>query len=131
MDRRNRHKDGLFSSENFFRLMVDRLEIGCAHCRMLYRGEVAVDWLHLEVNSFFLVLTGLTEVVGRRASELFPHLRATSPDVVELFERVVRLGGPETLETYVPALGSWLFLDVFGLGQDEFVVTFKDVSQRP
>jgi len=100
---------------------------GYAYCRMVYEGGRPVDFVHLEVNPAFERLTGLTGVVGRRATELVPGLR-DSPELLQSFGRVVETGVPERFESYLAALDVWFRLSVFRPEAGCFVAVFENVS---
>jgi len=106
------------------RTIFERMGVGCAHCRMLFAGEAAVDWLYLDVNPAFEAWMGLKEVTGRRVSELVPGLLETSPGLFASLGRVARTGAPESLEVFVPRLGQWRALQAFCPAPGEVVITF-------
>ena len=120
--------DGPRKPADVHSLVFAHLKEGCAHCRMIYQGGRAVDWVYLEVNPAFEASTGLKNVVGRKVSEVIAGIRETSPDVFQVYGRVASTGHPETFETYVESLGRWLFIDVFRPARDEFVAIFKDIT---
>ncbi len=123
-------REGWSGSGEPCRMLVQGMGHGFAHCRLISEGEEAVDWLYLEVNPAFETWTGLKNVVGKRISEVLPHLRAKSPDLFRLYGRVVRTGVPEQLETFVEDLDRWMSIRAFRPGPGEFVATFENISEQ-
>jgi len=122
--------NGRSVSEEIYRAVIQAMGLGFAHCRLIYEGEEAADWLYLEVNPAFYTCTGLKNVEGRRISELQPDLRATSPDVFQMCDRVVRTGVPEVIETYLKGVDAWQSIRVFRSRPGEFVATFENITER-
>ncbi|MCX6622421.1 MAG: PAS domain S-box protein [Acidobacteria bacterium] len=117
------------SNERYRSLFVNMLE-GYSHCRMLFEGDIPVDFVYLTVNPAFEKLTGLKDVLGRKVSELIPGIRDTNPELFEIYGRVARGGGAERYETQVDALGSWYSISVYGAGKDQFVSVFDNITER-
>jgi PAS domain-containing protein len=86
--------------EQRYRTLFDNMLDGYAHFKMLFEGEVASDYIHIETNSVFEELTGLKHAAGKRISELIPGLRESSPELFERYGRVALTGKPERFETY-------------------------------
>jgi PAS domain S-box-containing protein len=70
------------------RSLFDNALNGIAYCRMLYEDDVPVDFIYLQVNAAFELQTGLTEVVGRRVSEVIPGIWESDPEIFEIYGRV-------------------------------------------
>jgi PAS domain-containing protein len=86
---------------DLFENMID----GYAQCRMLYDKEGRPeDFICLEVNPAFERLTGLTNVVGKRASEVIPGIQQTNPELFEIFGRAALSGERSRFETF----SSWI-----------------------
>ena len=80
---------------------------GYAYCRMHFEDHRPVDWTYLRVNQAFETLTGLTDVEGKKVSEVIPGLRESDPQLFEIYGRVASTGVSESFETYVEALDMW------------------------
>jgi len=115
--------------ERYRFLFVNMLE-GYAFCKMLFEGDVPIDFIYLDVNGKFEELTGLRNVVGKRVSDAIPGIRAANPELFEVYGRVARNGTPERLETYVPGLEIWFSLSVYSPCRDYFVAVFDNITER-
>jgi len=118
------------SGDARYRLLFEHMREGVAHCRMIYENGVASDFTYLDVNAAFAASTGLSDVVDRRVSEVLPGFRESSATLFDLYARVARGGGTETLETHVPCIDKWLSISACSLADGEFMAVFADVSAR-
>ena len=120
----------LQASETRYRRMFENTPAGFAHCRMLFAGNDPVDFIYLDVNPAFNRLTGMTEAIGRRVTELIPGIRRDNPELFQVYGRVARGGAPEHMEQFLPAQGIWYSVNVYQAGPDEFVASFETITER-
>ena len=113
-----------------YRALFDGLLNGMAYCRMIYAGAEPVDFVYLAVNAAFTHQTGLTDVVGKRASEAIPGLCEADGDLIRIFGRVATTGKPERFEYFVTALQMWFLLSVYSPAKDHFVAIFDVITER-
>lgn len=114
-----------------YRALFQNLLHGFAYCRVLWDGlEQPVDVIFLEVNNAFGRLTGKPDVIGRRATEVFPGIREVHPELCAIFGRVAQCGQPESFEMEFKPLEMWLTLAVYSVEPGSFCVTFGDISRR-
>ena len=85
----------LRASEATYRSLFNHMLNGLCYCRMLFKRGYPEDFVYLNVNQAFTTLTGLQDVVGRKATEVIPGLRETDPELIEAYGRVVSTGQPE------------------------------------
>ncbi|MEI6758448.1 MAG: PAS domain S-box protein [Chlorobium sp.] len=125
------HSDNaLFVSQEGFRHLFDSLINGCAYCRIIYEKGVAVDFIHEAVNPAFSKLTGLKEVVGKKASEVLPTLHESNPELLERFARVAESGIADRFEIHIKALNAWHDISAFSCSKGEFFGVFEDITAR-
>jgi PAS domain S-box-containing protein len=124
-------EEALCDSDTRYRLLFQNMLDGLAYCRMLFdaRGRPE-DFVYLEVNGAFAEITGLRDVMGKRASELFPGLREAHPELLETYGRVARTGRPERIEISFEPLSMWLTISVYRPQPDHFVAVFDDITMR-
>jgi PAS domain S-box-containing protein len=123
--------DALRESEELYHKLVEGMLEGVAYCQMLYddRGH-PVDWIYLNVNSNFVTLTGLHDMVGKRVTEAIPGIEKSNPELFEIYGRVASSGKPEVFENEIKLLRIWLKVSVFCPEKDHFVAIFEDITKR-
>jgi len=118
------------SEERYHRLVAGMLD-GVAYCQMLYDdGGRPVDWIYLNVNDNFGKLTGLQDMIGKRATEAIPGIDKSNPELFDTYGRVASNGQPEMFEIELKSLGLWLRISVFCPGKDHFVAVFENITKR-
>jgi PAS domain S-box-containing protein len=126
-DRKNA-ETALRASEEHYRSLFEHMLNGVAYCQMLFDNEQPRDFIYLSVNRAFESLTGLTNVVGKKVTEVIPGIRESDPKLFEAYGRVAATGVPERIETYVTALKMWFWISVFSHRRDHFVAVFDVVD---
>jgi PAS domain S-box-containing protein len=117
-------------SDNLLRSVFDNMLEGFAYCRMIFEDDKPADFEYLQVNKAFQAISGLSEVVGKRASELIPGLKESNPELFELYGRVASTGRPERIEVYVPPLDKWGSLSVYSNERGCFATVYNDITER-
>ena len=120
----------LRQSEEHYRSLFDNMMNGYAYCRMHFEDNRPVDFTYLRVNRAFEALTGLTDVEGKKVSEVIPGLRESDPQLFEIYGRVALTGVPERFETYVEALRMWFSISVYRPQKEHFVAIFDVITER-
>ncbi|MGA9567058.1 MAG: PAS domain S-box protein [Candidatus Korobacteraceae bacterium] len=119
------------TSERHYRLLFENLLDGFAYCKMLYdQSGRPEDFLYLEVNQAFESLTGLHNIVGKKATEAIPEIARSHPELLEIYGRVASTGQSERFEIHFRPLGKWLTISVYSPAKDFFVAVFDDISTR-
>jgi diguanylate cyclase (GGDEF)-like protein/PAS domain S-box-containing protein len=126
-----RAQDAVAESESRYRLLFENMLEGFAHCQMLFddRGR-PMDFVYLDVNRAFGKLTGLTNVVGKRFTEVIPREKESHPELLERYARVVLTGEQENFEIEIKALGMWFSVSAYAAGKGCFVATFDNITGR-
>jgi PAS domain S-box-containing protein len=113
------------------RLLFDNMLEGFAYCRMIYDDQGRPDdFVYVGVNRAFASLTGLTDVMGKRVTEVIPGIKDSNPELFEIYGRVTRTGEPEQFEVEVEQLGIVLNVSVFRPEPDHFVAVFENITER-
>jgi len=120
----------LRESMELYRSLFTNMLDGFAVCEMHYVEGRAADFTYLEVNAAFETLTGLKDVVGKRASEVIPGIRETDLDLLEIYGDVARTGEPRQFETYVRSLDMWFAISVYSPRSEHFVAVFEVITER-
>jgi PAS domain S-box-containing protein len=120
----------LRESEQRHRSLFENMLEGYAFCRMLFDHDKPQDFIYVDVNNAFEALTGLKNVVGKKATEVIPGIRESNPELFEIYGRVALTGTPERFETYVESLGIWFSIAVYSPGKQHFVAMFDNITER-
>ena len=128
-ERKQAEKLLLDSNERYSSLFKNMLN-GIAYCRMIVENGSPVDYIYEQVNARFELMTGLTNVEGKRVSEVIPGIHQISPELLEIYGQVVTTGIPERFEFYLEPLKIWLEISAYSLQKDNFVAVFDNITQR-
>ena len=120
----------LRESESHYRSLFDNMLNGFAYCKMIFEPDRPKDFTYLKVNGAFESLTGLTNVTGKRISEILPGIQESDPELLEIYGRVALTGTPERFEIYVEALGMWFAIAVYSPRREYFVAIFDVITER-
>lgn len=82
-------------SEKLYRSLFENMLNGFAYCRMLYGDGKPQDFIYLAVNNAFGSLTGLKDVIGRKATEVIPGIKENDQYLLDIYGRVAKNGKPE------------------------------------
>ena len=130
IEERQRAEEALRQSEEHYRYLFDNMLNGYAYCQMLFEDNRPLDFIYVNVNRAFEVLTGLKDVKGKKVSEVIPGLRESDPQLFETYGRVSLTGIPEQFETHVEALNMWFSISVYSPQKEHFVAIFDVITQR-
>ena len=120
---------GLLAADGHYRSIFNAMLNGLAYCKVLTDGPPPHDFVYLEVNEAFETLTGLTDVAGKKVSEVIPGLREQDPELLQIYGEVAATGRPRKFERYVEALKQWFSVSVYSPEKDYFVAVF-DVTTK-
>ena len=127
---RKRAEASLTASEERYRSLFTNMPDGLAVCRVIFEGDRAEDCIYLEVNEAFYGLTGLSNVVGRKITEVLPGIRKSNPEVLEIYGRVALGGEPERFEVYIDQLKASLTISAYSITPGCFVAVFENITER-
>ena len=122
--------EALQESEKKYRGLFEHMFEGVAYCSMVFEDGQPTDFIYLDVNRAFATLTGLKDVVGKRASQVIPGLRENDYGLLEVYGRVARTGVHEKLETRVESMDMWFSISLYSPEQGFFVAVFDVITER-
>jgi two-component system, cell cycle sensor histidine kinase and response regulator CckA len=126
-----RAEEILKESEKRHRSLFENMLEGYAYCRMIYDDQGApADYEYLEVNSSFVRLTGLIDVVAKKVTEVIPDIKTMYPELFETCGRVAVTGQPERFDLNFEPLKKWFSISVYSSRKDYFVTVFDSISER-
>ena len=112
-------------------LLFDNMLEGYAYCCMLFDEQGRPeDFVYVDVNPAFGQLTGLTDVIGKRVTDVIPDIKQSNPELFEIYGRVTKSGEPEQFEVALDQLGMILKISVFRPEPGYFVAVFHDITER-
>ena len=88
------------------------------------------DFVYLAVNPAFNRLTGLTDVEGKRVTEVIPTIKELNPELFEVYGGVAATGEPAEFDIDFAPIGKWLHVSATRPSEGEFVALFYDVTER-
>jgi PAS domain S-box-containing protein len=128
---RKRAEEALRISEEKYRSLFNSIDEGFNIIEIIFdESGKAVDHRILEANPSQEKMTGLKDVVGKRARELLPNFEDYW---LESFSQVVITGEPVRLENRIEELDRWfdVYASRFGdEGSRKVAVVFNDITQR-
>lgn len=123
----------LSSTSTSFRALLDTMPLGWAEHEMVYNdnGE-PIDFIWLDLNQIFPKLTGLTPelVLNQRCTDIIPNARNQEPDLIIVYDRVVRHQTVEELELHFEVFDRWYQIFAFPTSGKRFAAVFLDVTER-
>jgi len=123
-------EDELKRSEHFYHSLFENMLDGFAYCKMILEEGQPRDFVYLDVNPTFGKLTGLTNVIGKRVTEVIPGLRETNPELFEIYGTTALTGIPNKFDTYIAQLLIWLSISVYCPERGYFVAVFENITER-
>lgn len=126
-----RAEEELRESEARYHSLFENTLDGFAYCQMLFdEHDHPQDFVYLAVNDAFGRLTGLENVIGKRATEVIAGIKEMAPELFETYGRVASTGNPERFEIDFKPLGLWLSVSVYSSEKGYFVAVFDNITDR-
>lgn len=127
---RDSHSEKLQAAQLNYHSLFENVSEGAAYCRMIFDGELPVDFIYLAVNTAFETKTGLQNVVGKRVTEIIPGIRESDHELFEIYGKVALSGEPRRFEIYVEALDDWFDISVYSPEREHFIAVFDVITER-
>jgi len=108
--------------------LLDHSLLAFARCRTLFDADgVPNDFEFVEVNEAYLAMTGFSDIVGRRITEIVPDMER---DLIDLHNEVAVSGTSIQTDVYSSPLDRWYHVNVYSPGPGEFVSLSLDITGR-
>ena len=117
-------------SEAQIRGLFEGVTLGIATARLVVEDGRPVDWVWEAANDAYGAVTGLRDVVGRRASEAMPGVHERDPFLLEFYGRIAETGVPDSYERQVSSVGRTIAVSAFSPGPGRFTAILSDVTER-
>ncbi|NTW70377.1 MAG: response regulator [Chlorobiaceae bacterium] len=117
--------------DDWYRDLFLGMRYGCLCCQVIYNEEgIPVDFIHQEANASYARLTGLNDVIGLKASEVFPDIHLSHPGFIEKHLRVAETGISDNFEFYLEPLQKWFDISIYSSWKDHFSVIIDEITDR-
>lgn len=127
---RQQTAESFIDRESCHRDLIDYMHNGYAYCKVIYEEGHPVDFIHIEVNASYETLTGLTQVAGQRATEIFPGIEKSHPEFIERQAAVAGSGIMDRFELYMETLALWFDISVYSPEKGYFVSIIDNITER-
>ena len=142
-----RHKVGVGKEENLSELWAEAFSTNQKQLSDLFENMLnafaynkiitnkngkAIDWVYLEVNRAFEKTFELKrkDVIGKRATEIFPEIAQDPADWIGVYGRVALTGKPVMFENYRQSQRKWYNVSVYCPKICFFVTFLEDITER-
>ena len=128
-DRKNSMEQMRESEKKYHKLYSSMTEGVCIHEIIYNDFNKAVDYMILDVNPAYELLTNLKieRAVGSKASELYG---TGEPPFLKIYSKVADTGESNYFETYFSPMEKHFSISVFSPGKGQFATVFEDITER-
>ena len=127
---RKRAEAALRQRELQYRDLFEHMNEGIAYCKMIFENGIGSDFIYLAVNPQFEALTGLTDVIGKRATEVLPFVRDLDPSAFEDYGRVAQTGVPVRFERFLNVFQQWFAMSAYCPERGFVCLVFDVITER-
>lgn len=116
-----------------YRILLENLPDAFAYHKMVVDSEgKPIDYIFLEVNPAFEVMTGLvrSEVINKKVTEVHPGIEESSFDWIRTYARVAVKGESISFEQYFELTDKWYEITAYSDQPGYFAVVFRDITER-
>jgi PAS domain S-box-containing protein len=126
-------EQALADSEAKYKSLFDKLFTGYASFQIITdEQERPIDYVILEVNPAYEKITNLkrNEIIGKKATELFPGVEDSSVNWVRILGEVAMTGRPVSIEVYSDITDRWYDVFYYRSKLKQTSGVFSDITER-
>ncbi len=119
--------------EEKYRTIFENMINGAAlHKIVTDESGKAIDYIFLEVNHAFELLTGLKadDILGKKVTEVIPGIEKDSVNWIQKYGKVAINGENIRFENYSESLDRWYSINAYCPSAGSFVTIFEDITQQ-
>ena len=119
-------------NDNFHKQIIEDLPTGYAYNKIICDDGIASDFVIIEVNTAFERLTGLigSKIVGRKITEIFPDIRNSEFDWIDLCGNIAIHGGKKEFEHFSDLLQRGYRITISSPEKYYFVTHIIDITKE-
>lgn len=126
-------EEALRANEAKYRDLFNHMIVGYSTYQIITDASgLPVDYTITEVNPAYERITGLKrkDILGRKATEVFPGLKSSSVDWIALFGKVALTGEPIEMEVYSDVMERWYNVSYYCPAHGHTACIFSDITDR-
>lgn len=116
--------------DGFFAQVFEYMLSGVAYGKILHHSGVPYDFIFLYTNPAFQKQLGRPAINGQRASELFPDICDSNPEVQTQLMHVSAGTPPKHFKIHLNAMKEWISVQMFSPKSGHFFVIFEKITRR-
>lgn len=116
--------------EDRFDALVEKAPYGFVYHEIITQEGIPVDFKFLNMNPAFEEMMGLrkSEVLGRKASEVFSGIQEEGCGWLNLFGEIVLQGKDVSFQQYIPSLKRWFEITAYSDRPGYFAAFLRDIT---
>src|SRR4030042_159545 len=124
----------MIQEKDKYRLLLENLPDGLAYCKIVRDNTgKPVDYIFLEVNPSFEVLTGLPRenIIGKKVTEILPLVvKGLKLDLLSVFGQVAATAQSTNFQQYLDQQDRWYEITAYSDQLGYFAVVFHDITEN-
>src|SRR4030042_4620074 len=124
----------MIQEKDKYRLLLENLPDGLAYCKIVRDNTgKPVDYIFLEVNPSFEVLTGLPRenIIGKKVTEILPLVvKGLKLDLLSVFGQVAATAQSTNFQQYLDQQDRWYEITTYSDQPGYFAMIFRDITER-
>ncbi len=116
-----------------FNMFFDRMLDGFSYHKIVVdQNGKPVDYIFLEVNPAFEIMTGLQrdKIIGKRVTEVLKGIENDPADWIGIYGKVALTCESIQFENFAEPLGKWYNVSAYCPEKGYFVALFEDITER-
>lgn len=133
INRRIKAEQALRESEAKFKALFNNMDFASSYYQIITdESGKAIDCIFNDINHAYEKIIGVNrnEIIGKKATEVFPGLKESCVDWIGLFGEVALTGKSVSMEIYSDIMGRWYSANYYCPKPGYIASAFSDVTER-